>query len=195
MATQLEFLLVAHFRGDEGAFRTAVLGIIENDSQVNRSVVAAELERILRDANARPRRNGTGTLHGVNGSNGPPKDRDKNAPLLEVVERREIEELVLSPTTRGLLDRAIGEWRKAEVLKAHGLRPAGKLLFHGPPGCGKTVAVEALARAHLLAAGHRSFRRPHLVVFGRDRMELATRVRPRTDTADGPAVRRMRCGR
>jgi SpoVK/Ycf46/Vps4 family AAA+-type ATPase len=154
MATQLEFLrslLLAHFRGDDGAFRTAVLDIIENERQVNRPVVAAELERILRDANAPSRRNGTGPLHGVNGSNGPPKDRDKNAPLLEIVEpRREIEELVLSPTTREPLTRVIAEWRKAEILKAHGLRPASKLLFHGPPGCGKTVAAESLAKALFL---------------------------------------------
>ncbi len=154
MATQLELLrslLLAHFRGDDGAFRTAAWEIVESERQVNRPVVAAELERILREANAPPRRNGVGTLHGVNGANGSPKDRDKNAPLLEAAEpRREVDDLVLSPATRGALDRVVAEWRKAEVLKAHGLRPVSKLLFHGPPGCGKTVAAEALAKALFL---------------------------------------------
>lgn len=141
-------LLQAHYRGDEGAFRTAAWDLIENERQLNRPVVAAELERILRDSASPPKKSGVGTLHGYSGPAGPPKDKDKNAPLLETVEpRRELESLILAPATRESLDRVVGEWRKADLLKAFGLRPVTKLLFHGPPGCGKTVAAEALARA------------------------------------------------
>ena len=153
MSTQLEFLrslLLAHYRGDEGAFRTSVWEIIENERRVNRTVAASELERILNEASqaAQPRRKGAGGLHGLNGSAGSPKDKDKNVPLLEIVEaRRELDELVLTPQTRNALDRVITEWRKADLLKAHGLRPVSKLLFYGPPGCGKSVAAEALAKS------------------------------------------------
>lgn len=153
MSIQLDFLralLLAHYRGDEGAFRTSVWEIIENERRVNRTVVASELERILNEASqaAQPRRNGAGSLHGLNGSAGSPKDKDKNVPLLEIVEaRRELDELVLSPQTRTALDRVTTEWRKGDLLKAHGLRPVSKLLFYGPPGCGKSVAAEVLAKA------------------------------------------------
>lgn len=153
MLTQLETLralLLAHYKGDEAAFRTSVWEIIENERLVNRTVAASELERIMNEASqaAQPRRNGAGSLHGLNGSAGSPKDKDKNAQLLEIVEaRRELDELVLSPQTRNALNRVVTEWRKGDLLKAHGLRPVSKLLFYGPPGCGKSVAAEALAKA------------------------------------------------
>jgi SpoVK/Ycf46/Vps4 family AAA+-type ATPase len=150
MTTQLELLralLLAHYKGDEGAFRSSVWEIIENERRVNRTVAAGELERILNEA-TQPRRNGSGALHGLNGSASSPKDRDKNLQILEITEaRRELDDLVLALATRTSLDRVVTEWRKGDVLKAHGLRPVSKLLFYGPPGCGKSVAAEALAKA------------------------------------------------
>ncbi len=151
MVTQLEFLrslILAHYRGDEGAFRTAAWEIVENEKRVNRTVAASELERLLRDANVSPptRRDTLHQMHGLNGTS--PKDKEKNAFLLETLEpKREIDDLILSPKTRGALDRVVTEWRKTEILKAHGLEPVKRILFHGPPGCGKSVAAEALARA------------------------------------------------
>jgi SpoVK/Ycf46/Vps4 family AAA+-type ATPase len=153
MTTHLELLralLLAHYKGDEGAFRSSVWEIIESERRVNRTVAAGELERILNEA-TQPRRNGSGALHGLNGSAGSPKDRDKNLQLLEITEaRRELDDLVLAPATRNSLDRAVTEWRKGDLLKAHGLRPVSKLLFYGPPGCGKSVAAEALAKSLFL---------------------------------------------
>ncbi|MGH9785078.1 MAG: AAA family ATPase, partial [Terriglobia bacterium] len=37
------------------------------------------------------------------------------------------------------------EFRSSSVLRAHGLRPRYRVLFVGPPGCGKSVTAEALA--------------------------------------------------
>jgi SpoVK/Ycf46/Vps4 family AAA+-type ATPase len=153
MSIQLDViraLLLAHYRGDEGAFRSSVWEIIEKERRVNRTVAASELERILSEASqaAPPRQNGSGSLHSLNGSAGLPKDKDKNVMLLEIVEaRRELDDLVLAPATRASLDRVVTEWRKGDLLKAHGLRPVNKLLFYGPPGCGKSVAAETLAKS------------------------------------------------
>lgn len=55
--------------------------------------------------------------------------------------------LVLSTETRAAIDRVIDEHARATTLAARGLRPARRLLFHGPPGCGKTAAAGALALA------------------------------------------------
>ena len=130
--------LIAHFRGDEGAFRAAAWEIVENEKRVKRSIAASELERILNDANAYPKRDLAGTLYGVNGASSSPKDKDKNAPLLDTIEpQRSLEHLVLSEPTRSGLDRVVAEWKKDDVLRAYGLQPVSKLLFHGPPGCGK----------------------------------------------------------
>jgi hypothetical protein len=73
----LRSLLVAHYKGDEGLFRTTVLDYIENERLVNRNVAAGELERILNEVGRvpKPRRNGAETLHGLNGSGSSPKDK------------------------------------------------------------------------------------------------------------------------
>ena len=52
---------------------------------------------------------------------------------------------VLTPAVRAAINRVVNERRKAEVLRSHGVKPIGKLLFCGPPGCGKSVVAEALA--------------------------------------------------
>ena len=66
--------------------------------------------------------------------------------LIEAVEpKRTRSQLVLSPhnirTFVGLME----EFRGAEIIRRHGLQIRSKLLFCGPPGCGKTVTAEVFA--------------------------------------------------
>jgi SpoVK/Ycf46/Vps4 family AAA+-type ATPase len=76
-----------------------------------------------------------------------PKDHERGAALVEVIEpSRSLDDLVLAPDTRQILDRIFAENRRADLLYSHGLRPANKIIFCGPPGCGKTVAAEAIAQ-------------------------------------------------
>jgi len=76
-----------------------------------------------------------------------PKDHERGAALVEVIEpSRSLDDLVLAPDTRQILDRILAEKRRADSLYSHGLRPANKIIFCGPPGCGKTVAAEAVAQ-------------------------------------------------
>lgn len=76
-----------------------------------------------------------------------PKDHERGAALVEVIEpNRSLDDLVLAPDTRQILDRILTENRRADLLYSHGLRPANKIIFCGPPGCGKTVAAEAIAQ-------------------------------------------------
>jgi SpoVK/Ycf46/Vps4 family AAA+-type ATPase len=58
-----------------------------------------------------------------------------------------LDDMVLSAEVRDRLDRVVLEHTQRDVLFMHSLRPARKLLFMGPPGCGKTMAAGALARA------------------------------------------------
>jgi SpoVK/Ycf46/Vps4 family AAA+-type ATPase len=66
--------------------------------------------------------------------------------LLEVVEpRHSAGDLIVSPHNYRLLTEVVQEVRRSEDLRRHGLKPRSKLLFCGPPGCGKTLCAEVLA--------------------------------------------------
>ena len=139
-------LLDAHFKGDDDAFRAAAWEFVEKERSLNHHVFVKDLERMLSNVNgtAHKRENGLVPLGPFNGSL--PRDKERNAYLVEITDpRRELEQLVLCPQVRHTLDRVIVECRNEELLGAHGVRPIAKVLFCGPPGCGKTVAAEALA--------------------------------------------------
>ncbi len=58
-----------------------------------------------------------------------------------------LDDMVLAPQVRGLLDRVVLEHARRFELLVHGLHPARKLLFTGPPGVGKSMGAGAMARA------------------------------------------------
>lgn len=58
---------------------------------------------------------------------------------------KSIDDLILSPDVRKQIAELAIEHSKIELLNQHGLRPRNRLLFHGPPGNGKTAAAESLA--------------------------------------------------
>jgi SpoVK/Ycf46/Vps4 family AAA+-type ATPase len=66
--------------------------------------------------------------------------------LLEIVEpRHTANDLIVSPNNYRVLTEVVQEIRRGEDLRRHGLKPRSKLLFCGPPGCGKTLCAEVLA--------------------------------------------------
>lgn len=75
-----------------------------------------------------------------------PVDPDKRVALTEFVRpERSKSDLILSASNTALLGNVLEELRRADILKRHGLKPSSKLLFCGPPGCGKTTCAEAFA--------------------------------------------------
>jgi SpoVK/Ycf46/Vps4 family AAA+-type ATPase len=75
-----------------------------------------------------------------------PRDPDRDAALVDVREpERHREEIVLSPKLAKRLDRIQREYRSRSELAAQGLSARSRLLFVGPPGCGKTLCAEVLA--------------------------------------------------
>jgi SpoVK/Ycf46/Vps4 family AAA+-type ATPase len=139
-------LLIAHFNGDDAAFRAAACEFVEKERGLNHHVLVRELERILASVNGAlvPKHEVLSPVAALNGNL--PRDKERNALLIELCEpRRELRELVLCPSVRQTLERIVLERRKEELLGAHGVRPVSKVLFCGPPGCGKTVGADALA--------------------------------------------------
>ncbi len=75
-----------------------------------------------------------------------PRDPDRDAALVDLRHpERSREEIVLAPEMAARLDRVEEEFRSVDLLARNGLSPKSRLLFVGPPGCGKTLCAEILA--------------------------------------------------
>lgn len=131
-------------RGDVAGFRAAAEAAIDEERQKQHHLLANDLERLLYgehmalDSQVRQ-------LHLAVEL---PRAKDGDLPLLE--ERpvvRDEADIVLADATTHALHEIIREHQRADILRAHGLQPARKLLFYGPPGCGKTLAAEVVAGA------------------------------------------------
>lgn len=65
--------------------------------------------------------------------------------LLTPLPQASLVDVQLTTAHRRLLTEVIKEYKNRSILHAHGLEPRTRLLFFGPPGCGKTFAARALA--------------------------------------------------
>jgi AAA+ superfamily predicted ATPase len=77
-----------------------------------------------------------------------PSNKDNDLALLE--ERasiREEKDIILSDTAKSALDEILIEHNRMDILRSYGLQPAQKILFCGPPGCGKTLAAEVISNS------------------------------------------------
>ena len=143
-AEAIRRLLIAHFKGDDASFRSAAQEYVEREKSLNHHVLANDLDRILAEANGSPSSRKEILTLLTNGHSNLPRDKERNTILIEFVEpKRAIDDLVLAPLVRQKLDRIVLEKRKEDILGSFGMRPTEKVLFCGPPGCGKTVAAEA----------------------------------------------------
>lgn len=128
-------LLASYGRDEE--FRAVAEQIIREEEKKNNRVLARSLRRTL-DSPA-----SGGTPH-------------RRAPLVkfpdalnDFVERVEPthrhDDIVLNPANVRLLLGLMREFRQADEIRRHGLPVRSKLLFCGPPGCGKTLCAEVFA--------------------------------------------------
>lgn len=67
-------------------------------------------------------------------------------PLIEIMyPEKYFSDLILSENKIIQLEQMIKEFNNWEVLVSNGVFPTRRALFYGPPGCGKTLAAQALA--------------------------------------------------
>ena len=129
-------LLASYGRDDE--FRAVAEQIILEEEQKNNRVLARSLRKTLDNAQTTPTR---------------PKAL---APLIQFpdaasdfVERIEPEhnknDIVLSDDNVRVFVDLMHEFRRGDEIRRRGLNVRSKLLFCGPPGCGKTLCAEVFA--------------------------------------------------
>lgn len=135
----LRDMIAAYGERDDLKFRRAAQAIIQEEEAKHHTVLARELRNLL----------------AVSGSTStsdapllpePPVDRDSSLPLARI-ERpdRMLTDLTLSADVGSTLRQLIREVTNWPALDAANLPRRNRVLLSGPPGCGKTSAVAAMA--------------------------------------------------
>lgn len=138
----LRQLIKSGVQGDSTGFRTASEAVIKEEREKNHHLLANDLERLLYSDQAAIGHSMRKLRAGID----LPTNKDNDLSLLE--ERaviREEKDIILSDTTHSALGEILMEHNRSDVLRSYGMLPAQKLLFFGPPGCGKTLAAEIIA--------------------------------------------------
>src|SRR5687768_13509626 len=73
------------------------------------------------------------------------RDGQKLHLIEATIPERNRHDIVLSPSNIRAFAGLLEEFRHGDRLRRHGLEVRSKLLFCGPPGCGKTITAEAFA--------------------------------------------------
>lgn len=137
----LRQLIKAGACGDTTTFRRASEAVIKDERQKQHHLLANDLEQILYGESSQSTKNSINNLLPKS-----PTDKERGLPLLEIKQaQRSIEELILSENSLSAIEELLEEHRRADVLRSYGMKPSGKAIFYGPPGCGKTLAAEVIA--------------------------------------------------
>jgi SpoVK/Ycf46/Vps4 family AAA+-type ATPase len=137
----LRQLIKAGASGDSDAFRRASEAVIQDERQKQHHLLANDLEQMLYGEYLKPVKQSGRSALPI-----PPVDKERGLPLLDIRQaQRPLEEMVLSESSNTAIEELLEEHRRADVLRSFGMKPSGKVIFHGPPGCGKTLAAEVIA--------------------------------------------------
>lgn len=118
---QMRALVKAHYDGDDARFRQTVIQIAARDKNPDRARQLKLLTERMVEL---------------------PMD---TRPFVSATKPCQFSDLILSDRVTTTLETVALELDNALALELRGIRPRRRLLFHGPPGNGKTSAAAALA--------------------------------------------------
>lgn len=140
----------AHSSGDEMKFEKALSDLIYDEEKKGNSSLALSLRnaystenRFIKASTVSPKSSISFSVQSVVPL---PKDKDSSLDLVEILQPTvTLDDVALSENTLTSIKQIIEEQRKSNSLLKMGVTPTNRILFCGPPGCGKTMTANALA--------------------------------------------------
>ncbi|BAE85195.1 AAA family ATPase [Desulfitobacterium hafniense] len=145
-------LIEAHSCRNEDAFKKALQDLAHDEERKgNVSLATSLLSSYLPDNRATTLTSSSPLSEmsfSVQGITPPPKDKDSALELLEIMQPKiKLEDVALPEKTKEALEQIIHEQKQSDALLQKGITPTNRVLFCGPPGCGKTMTANAIAGA------------------------------------------------
>lgn len=132
-------LIRAHVAGDGERFRTIALQLAANEARVGHRRVAGRIRDLVDEDKERGKSRPAAPTPLAR----PP--RDLRGLLVTTYPKERLKDIILDEAPGRVLQRVLQEHRSRVLLSEHGLGPRRKMLFYGPPGCGKTLAAAVIA--------------------------------------------------
>lgn len=153
-AELVENLIIAHCSGDESLFSDALSKLASDEEKKGNTPTASRLRRAYETKKKADTQTtdvkASGTAASFFASGSPvaaPRDKDSLLELYEIV-RPDVsfDDVILPENQKVILTQIIEEQKNATDLLQHGMTPVNRVLFCGPPGCGKTMTAYALGK-------------------------------------------------
>lgn len=138
-------LLKAFKKDDYDSFKKIAKNIVEDEKAKSHNRLANSLEDIINSFS-----NKNMITENVSNNNdyffNIPHDNKGDSSLLSIITPKyNLDDVILSNTNQNVINRILHEYTSADKLKRYNLDAKRRLLFCGPPGCGKTMTAQAIA--------------------------------------------------
>ena len=143
-------LVTAHSSGNESQFESALSDLIHDEEKKGNAQLALSLktayspDKHFQISMISPMSTMSFSVQSVTNL---PKDKDSTLDLVEILQPTvQLKDVALSEKAQDTIQEIVEEQNKAQELMKIGITPTNRILFCGPPGCGKTMTANALAK-------------------------------------------------
>jgi SpoVK/Ycf46/Vps4 family AAA+-type ATPase len=143
-------LIEAHCGGSEATYKKALQVLASDEERKGNTALSTALKNAYSHGQRQPSPPSSPLAEmsfSAQNAGQAPRDKDSTLELLEVFESTvPLSDVALPPKTREALVQIIEEQRDVKKLTSKGITPTNRVLLCGPPGCGKTLTANALAK-------------------------------------------------